>query len=208
MSYPWEVVWMTTQASGTPHAAALQEANPGVVTHVCHSPQGVGDGRQYLWRNCDRHIRRWWAANRESVLTDQVLFLEYDVYCNADLRDHLPVLGGDYGLAGPRIVSGLMDIRSYWPFEDIPRMPREMQALACAVAPLALVLITRAALDAVCERRYDPIFAEDIFCETRLPTVIRHAGFRVVAINLPDVHVTPHVPCGRGIFHPVKQPVL
>ena len=43
--YTYEAVLMTTQATGTPHAAHLQEANEGLVVHVRESVQGVGDER-------------------------------------------------------------------------------------------------------------------------------------------------------------------
>ena len=207
MTYPFEAVWMTTQASGTPHAEALQAANPGLRTHACFSPQGEGEELIQRWRNCDRNIRAWWDENRGLVESDQVVFFEYDVFCNVDLRDRLPVLGGPFGLAGPRIVSGLTEARNFWPFEDAPRLPRAMQALVCATAPLAVALLTRAALDAICSAEYDAIFAEDIFCEVRLPTVVRNAGFKVVAMDLPQVDCRPKPPTFPGIWHPVKTPV-
>jgi len=207
--YHFECVWMTTNVTGTPHAAALQAANPELRVHTCYSPQGeTPEDSRHRWRNCDRNIRGWWDENRAEVATDQVLFLEWDVFANVNLPDHLPSLGGNYGIAGPRILSPISD-RAFWPFqEDLPKLPREMEALACATAPLAVLLISRAALDAIQAPCYDAIFADDIFCETRLPTVIRHAGFRVVEMRLPDVGCKPMIPGpARGIYHPVKQPV-
>ena len=208
MSRPYEAVWMTTQASCTPHAAALQAANPGLVIHVCFSPQGdTPETRRDCWRNCDRNIRNWWRANRDAVTASQVLFLEWDVFCDVDLAERIRPLGETQGLAGPRILSPLSD-RAFWPFaEDLRKLPRDMDALACASAPLAVLLLSRAGLDAVLEARYDAIFQEDIFCETRLATVMRHAGFRVGGLDLPQVGCKPVIPTFPGVWHPVKLPV-
>lgn len=207
MCYPFEIVWMTTRASGTPHAAALQAANPGLRIHTHTAPDETGPDRVHAWRNCDRNIRDWWRKKSPIVTADAVLFLEYDVYCDVDLRNHIPTFSGNFGCAAASILSGLRDIRRFWPFADIPRLPRSMQALACATAPLAVLLISRAALDAMLHPLHDAIFAADIFCETRLPTVIRFEGFQVHPMPLPQVGCTPCQPTHPGIWHPVKSSV-
>lgn len=199
---------MTTQATGTPHAARMQKANEGMMVHVWESAQGLGDDRRRMWRNCDRNIREWWRVHRDEVQTDSVLCLEWDVFADVDVRKFIPPLATDCGIAAASIVTPVTAIRSYWPFEDIFRLPREMQGLACATAPLAVLLISRAALDAVLSTEYDAIFSADIFCELRLPTILRYAGFGVAAMDLPNVHCTPCRPTEPGIWHPVKTSVL
>ena len=87
--------------------------------------------------NCDRNIRSWWRDHRNLVRTDLVLFLEYDVLCNIDLRPVIPLPEAARGIAGPRVMSCVTDGRSYWPFRDIGRLPREMQGFAIALTPLA-----------------------------------------------------------------------
>jgi hypothetical protein len=207
-AYPYAVVWMTTPYSGTPHAVSLQAANPGLDIRVCNSVHGRTQEERYQrWRNCDRNIRSWWRINRADVEADSILFLEWDVFCDVDLRSVIPPRPPGVGIAGAEIMSGLADARRFWPFADIPRLPREMHAIACATAPLAVLLISRAALDAILAPAYDAVFAADLFCELRLPTVIRHAGFGVAALDLPGVTATPAVPTEHGIFHPVKHPV-
>ena len=64
-----------------------------------------------------------------------------------------------------------------------------------------------AALDAVLHPLHDAVFAANIFCEMRLPTVIRFEGFGVAAMDLPQVVCTPQTPTFPGIWHPVKLPV-
>lgn len=194
---------MTTQASGTPHAAALQEANPGLDIRVRISPQETGKN---LWRNCDRNLREWWRQNRETVTQESVLFLEFDVFCNVALGPRIPPLAKGCGIAAAAIVTPVARRCSYWPFEDLLRLPRPMLGLACATAPLAVLQVSRKALDAILSPEYDALFAADIFCELRLPTAIRHAGFGVAEIRLPDVGCIPVTPTHPGIWHPVKLP--
>jgi hypothetical protein len=199
---------MTTQASGTPHAAALQASNPGLEIHAHYSRQGATQSERFhLWRNCDRNIRAYWRDHRHLVQAGHLLFLEYDVFCDVDLRSVIQPSFTRFGIAAAQILSGLTDRRSFWPFDDIPKLPRSMQALACATAPLALLLISSDALEAIISPSYDPVFEADIFCELRLPTIIRHAGFSAVSMPIPHVTATPATPDSPGIWHPVKQPV-
>ena len=207
MTYPFTAVWMTTPATGTPHADALQRANPGLAVAVQSSPQGVGDEQRLRWRNCDRNIRSWWFANRATVATDAVLFLEFDVFCDVDLRQVIPPLATGCGIAAASMVTPVSHRMSYWPFEDLLQLPRTMQGIACAAAPLAVLLIRREALDAILDPEYDVLFAADIFCELRLATVIRHAGFGVASMALPEVICQPRRPTHSGIWHPVKTAV-
>lgn len=208
MSASFEIVIMTTAVSGTPHERALRDSNPGIPIHVRESIQGEGADLETRWYNCDRNIRAWWRSMRELVCAREVLFLEYDVFCNVDLTSLIRPLPLHAGIAAAKIMSGVRDRRSFWPFADIPRLPREMTALACATAPLAVLLISRRALDAIIDPRYDAVFEDNVFAEVRLPTVIRHAGFSPIEYPLPDVGCVPFRPGGRsGIFHPVKEPV-
>lgn len=199
---------MTTQATGTPHAAALQAANPGLEIHACYSSHAATQQeRLHLWRNCDRNIRAYWRDHRHLVAADAVLFLEYDVFCDIEITHLSAALDRGVDIAGAEVKSCVRHLRSYWPFEDIPRLPRFMQGLACAIAPAGVLLISRPALDAILAPEYDAVFAADIFCEVRLPTVIRHAGLNVGSLPLPFVDATPKTPTSPGIWHPVKSQI-
>ena len=208
-TYPYEIVWMTTQATGTPHAAALQAANPGLRIHV-KSPAAAGNGpgqeRTGAWRNCDRNIRVWWRDHRGQVTTESVLFLEYDVLVNVPLLPVVPSMTPGVGIAGAAVLTAVADGRKYWPFRETNRLPVAIRSHAIGIAPLAFLQISRHALDRLIDQCYDQAFAADIFCELRLPTVIRHAGYQVAALDLPEVGVKPLQPGPgeRGIFHPVK----
>ena len=209
--YPYELVWMTTEKHGTPHARALLAANPGLSIHVSSPPAGAdGEAYFYGWRNCDRNIRAWWRANGAAVAKDEVIFLEYDVFCNMGLSAVLPPLARGVGAAGGRIMTAVADRRTFWPFCEIHRLPLHLRSFAIGIAPLAFLQISRAALDDLCDPEYDAVFALDLFCELRLPTVIRRCGYNIMPLPLPGVGVRALHPRpeDRGIFHPVKHPVL
>lgn len=204
--YFFEAVILTTQATGTPHAGALQAANPGLKIHVCEAPDAPdAEARLRAWRNCDNNLLTWWREHGGEVAAAQVLALEWDVYCNTDLRTVIRPPAWQSGLAAARILSGVSERRKYRFFEEAERLPASMRALAVAAAPLAVLRVSRTALDACLAPEYADVFREDIFCEMRLPTVIRHAGFHVAELGLRHVDATPKRPAGIGIFHPVKE---
>ena len=151
------------------------------------------------------NLLTWWLEHGGEVAAAQVLALEWDVYCNTDLRTVIRPPAWQSGLAAARILSGVSERRKYRFFEEAERLPASMRALAVAAAPLAVLRVSRTALDACLAPEYADVFREDIFCEMRLPTVIRHAGFHVAELGLRHVDATPKRPAGIGIFHPVKE---
>lgn len=205
--YDFEVVWLTSGGRGTPHAAALQAANPDVISHVWSEPETGVEG----WRNCDRNVREFWLACGDQVQADRVLFLEYDVFVNVDLRTLIPPEKRRVGLVGARLMTPVRDGRTFPPFGEVERLPREMRGLAIGIVPFAVALLTRAALDALAQPQHDALFKADIFCELRFPTMVRVSGFAVEGCPLwPAVTTTPRrtAPTAPGLYHPVKFPVL
>ena len=210
MSLFFEVCILTTVAAGTPHAEALVRANPEVVLHIHRSPKASGAAHQESWRNADRPIRDWWIKRREKVAADFVLFLEWDVYANIDLRTVFTEEMTSAGLVAPCLKSAVTDRRAWQQFDGISRLPDAIRPHACGVEPLAVILLSRAALDAISSPEWDDVFALDLYGDLRLPTLVRHSGFDVVAsTRMPDVgtrRMTPR-PGDRGVFHSVKKEV-
>ena len=165
---------MTHPGAGTPHLANLRASNPGLKVHVAMGATGRGRAEaERIWRAGDRRILTWWRQNRGEVRARRVAFVEWDVVVNMDLRPmeacgaemigrEMPRRGGDW---------------VFW--REVPRLDPELRAHATGLAPLAFVLIDRACLDALLLPRWDKIFAADIYCELRLPTVARAMGFSV-----------------------------
>jgi hypothetical protein len=207
MSYDFEVVLMTTAATGMPHASALQTSNPGLIMHV-HEAPGMGNKGEEWW-NCDRNFREWWKTHRLNVQAERVLFMEWDVFCNVDLRQWVPSAKRFHGMICAQLKTPIRD--SGWPgFREVERLPREMEAYAIAAVPSALLMLDRDALDAIADARWDALFAQDVLSELRLATLVRYLGYQVAdCAKWSRVTTTPQVPgpSFRGILHSVKEEV-
>ncbi len=196
---------MTTPGRGTPHLGMLKAWNPTLDVVVVETPEEGTDG----WRNYDRQIRQWWIDNGPTHVGTRVLFLEWDVLVQRDLREVFPVAAAVAGIEGAAVKMPVRDRRSWPVFNELDKMPPGMRDNARGIAPLSVVMISADALDAIVSELYDAAFEADIFCELRLPTAILHAGF-VVAVNagLAQVGCTRIArpsPDMVGVFHPVKK---
>ena len=203
---PFELVWMASQAIGTPHASAVQSANPDLRTHTFYYPQ-ASEERGTAWRNGDRNIRNAWRDLRGKIIADAVLFFDWDVFANVDLAAVIPTMPAGVGMLAARVFLPVRDARSCQPFSEVGKLPRDMAAVG--VEPLGCMLLTRGALDALLDPIHDPLFNADVFSELRLPSVVTACGYQVSAMDLPHLATTPMtVPAGaKGIFHPVKNTV-
>lgn len=204
MSEPdFHCVIMTSGDRGTPHLAALQASNPALTIGSLVAPETGEDG----WRNCDRNIRTWWRENGAAVTTRRVLFLEYDVLVNCDLTEAFPPTDHPPGIEGVSVQQQVRDGRSWLPFRELDRLPESMRSKACGLAPLAVVMLSRNALEDLCDPRLDEVFAADIFSELRLGSVVRHLGYLAAANpRLAQVDCKPIANPGNapGIWHAVK----
>lgn len=204
-AYDFEVVWMTSGDHGVPHAEAIDLSNPNLSKWVHDSgDHSLGsDG----WRNCDRSIREFWKGAREHVHAKRVLFLEWDALVTIDLRTIFPAGALRYpGIEGVGVKSLVRDGRSWGPMKEANRLPAEMRLAACGIAPLAVLMISSEALGAIIDPKFDPLFEADIFCELRLPSLLKWLGF-AISDNPALSNVKPGpilYPTEPGIFHAVK----
>jgi hypothetical protein len=211
MTRPITIVWLTQQSIGTPHAGHLQAANPEVAILTHHAPEvETPEVRFRAWRNCDRNIREFWRTRRDEVLTDEVLFLEWDVFVNVPVDAVLPPPDPGVGITGA-MVGSVVHNRAWTGFAELQRLPRRMWAHAIGMIPSAVLLLRRTALDALADDAWDDLYAADIISELRTGTLLRYLGHGVAACHLWE-YVTPP-PLRRmigemqGICHPVKKPV-
>lgn len=202
-AYPFETVILTSRGRREIHAAALRRANPGVEIHVWEGPDTGVDA----WRNCDRNIRQAWRELAGTIRTGHVLFLEWDVRCDVDLRTVFPDL--PQGLMVAHLKSPVADRRAWLPFRELDRLPENIRHHAIGCVPSAVALMSRQCADMLASQALDYLFALDIISEIRMGSAVREAGFRVVsnpALRL--VGTTPMLPpAAPCICHPVKQEV-
>lgn len=200
------VVILGTQSSGMPHAAALQAANPEVDIRLVMAPEDVGEARKVLWRNCDRNIRDWWIQSRDTTDAERVLFLEWDVFCNVPLRDVMPWTPAD--MVGAWMATAVRDGRTWPGFREAARLPRSIQHHAVGIWPSAVLLFSRACLDAIADPQWADVYERDILSEIRTATIARACGFTVGSCDQwsqVTVHPRPLPAGASGIYHPIKR---
>jgi hypothetical protein len=180
---------------GFPWLAQLREGNPHAEIHL--APDLRSGAKVELWRNADRHLRAWWRECRSVVKGEVVWVLEYDVMVIGELP---PFHGA--GLAGK---DAAPPVDWEWWSERV-RLGALSQR-AQGLAPLGVLVMRRAVLDAIASPEWAPWFAADIFCELRFATIAAASGFPVETIELPKVewHRVPKPSPGQtGIYHSVK----
>ena len=202
-------VILTTAATGTPHLETMRAHNPGLEIEVHEAVQPPGETlRREAWRNCDRNILRWWDEAKFRTDADYVLALEYDVFANVALVDTLPQNPPD--VLAARLAHPVRDGRSWPPFRELCKLPAAMRQMACGVVPLAVLGLSRRALEEFSHPAWEALLGADIFCELRLATIAATAGLKM-AENPQWKHVgtCPVLPPAgfRGIIHPVKMEV-
>ena len=200
------VVFLTTPLLGLPHLKHFHDMNPGLEYHVCMTPDGINAAeKHHMWRNCDRHIRDFWKAHRTSVKADYVIFMEHDVLCNDSVKKRIPNL---LGMSGAKVVDGILSEHTHWNWaSEVVRLPEGVRSDR-VIVPQAVIQFSRDCLDAICQPEYDTVFAADIFCELRLPSVVHAAGFPIQVIEgLDEVqwHEVSVQGTGKGIWHAVKK---
>lgn len=195
---------MTTAVSGLPHQQEFTASNPEIRQHRCDNTEYQGDERFQAWRNVDRNIRAWWRNHGHEVASDHIVIFEWDVRCNLPITSLFTPFEG---LLCSQI-KRLDDPGERWRwFDEIPKLPPELGRHPLGVVPLGVLQFSRRALDAMCAPEFDELFAADLYCEMRTPTLLNHLGFEIR--TQPSLkHVTwyplPYIWFRKGIFHPVK----
>ena len=196
------------------HLALIRAHNPGVPVIPLtddvadHLPDGV-DVREFPdpfaqsnpWRRCDAMLYRWFAHRQ--LTAKRYLYLEYDCLCTCNLQEaYAAVWNEDVAAA---VLSDPTYSSWMW-FDEIPRLSSEDKPFAYGAAPLAGMFFSHRAL----ERIVEGVSRADVFCELRLATASRKAGFAPVQLP-PALRKTlrsaPYfrVPKEPGLYHPVKM---
>jgi hypothetical protein len=169
------IVIFTHQGQESIHLDVIESSNHGAVS-VWQSVRN--DENKTAWANCDRNIRDWWKSERESKTNDHFLLLEWDVFLNVDADETIPskLIGDDCVAAS--VLTPYGSGRSFKPFRtDSHKMPLELRRCQCGIVPLGCLYMSRIALDALCDQKWDSIMESDVFSELRIGSILRSEGF-------------------------------
>ena len=194
-----QCVVLSHQGSGTPHLTLLRETNPWLAVSVWQSV-----GKRGSFPNCDRNIRDWAKASPQKA--ERILFLEYDVRVSGDITEHFTVSHGD--VEGAWVLPHILRDKHFAFGYGLNALPDDMRNTACVLAPLAVLVVRREALEYLTSPQWDELFEITTDSEVRLPSVFCHGGFSVVE-NPTLTHVrcqTRQLPKNGDsvIRHPVK----
>lgn len=192
------LVWLTHGTAGVPHQSHFTLANPDVDQRI-HAA-----GIDVTWFHADKNHYQWWRDNRDTITTPYILFFEYDVLCNVTLS-----VPDDFkGCAAINMIK--YPDRPKWLNEVDPTVfPVAYRPFVYRVAPLAVLLADRAALDSLLLEEHAPLWDMEIYCEDRLPTIMAASGIQLSSLAYgasSESWQQPYKPGHYSIFHPVKEP--
>jgi len=154
-----------------------------------------------VWRNNDRYIREWLRNNYHKILHNNIAFVEWDVLITINLPN-INVCGfiGKH-LQRPGINEWV------W-FNEIDRLGK-YKTHAMGAAPFAIQFMDKEAVNTWMSNEYDDIYAKDIFCELRVPTIMNYAGIKMSEYSLPFVewHTIKYNKNIPGIYHAIKYAI-
>lgn len=132
-----------------------------------------GTPKEYYWSNADLPIYIAYDASREQVQADRYIHLEWDCYCNVDLREfYKEVWNADLGAR--HVIDPASD--PDWVFfgeKYSQTYPSKAAANVCGAAPFAGVLLSDRALSLICEELKNDVGWRTTFCELRLGTLAK-----------------------------------
>lgn len=196
-----------TGRAKAPHVSQLLTHNPGVGVFACFGPRG--QAREEAWRNCDRTLRNWWAANRWRVPGEKIAVLEWDALVTCTL----PRPEGDLVVKEIKTQASTPDWK--W-FEENGRMPHWINHRV-GVVPFGVSFWSRRALNMLTRPEFNDLFASDVFCELRTGSIISEtfgsnpslrSDYGIKTLDMPNVEwfELPY-DGGEGIYHAVKHPI-
>lgn len=193
------LVWMTDRKNKAIHQYHFTATNPGVEQHVYVAEPDV------TWYTNDLNHMRWWRDNRDRVTTPYVVIFDWDVLCNARL-----VVPNDFkGCACINMIEYPARHSYNRPWEP-DSMPEPYRKHLHTTAPLGVLVVDRAALDALLLPEHAHLYEQRLWCEDRLPTIMAASGISLHSLEYAASDKEweqPYKPGHHSIFHRVKKPV-
>ena len=197
------------------HLEILRAQNPYPVIAVCNAATTHVDGAldvdclskdgslEPKWHSPDTILYRWFL--RGGIRARRYVFLEWDTLATMPVREFYAEVWEEHAAAST-VKTIENDPDWYW-FWQMGRLPSALRPKAAGVVPFNGLFLSHQALSAITSR---PIPA-DIFCEFRVATLLRYAGFEPRPFpsakqrmnsyerTLIDFHQDR-----PGIYHPIK----
>lgn len=156
------------------------------------------------WLNADTPAQRWYRHG--GIRAERYIHLEWDAEATLPVREfYREVWNADAAASAIQLIE--RDPDWFW-FHQVDQLPTDLRPHAAGLTPLNGFLLSDRALAAVAAAPPLP----NIFCELRLGTLLRHAGFALTpfaphraATNQWLAEMIPRDRAVPSIYHPVKQ---
>ena len=198
------------------HLDRLRRLNPYPVVALCNASPARVEGAldvdrltsewsaEDKWGGADAALYAW--MRHGGLHAERYVFLEWDALATMPVREfYAEVWDADAAAASAKRAED--EPGWYW-FGQVGLLPEAMRPHAGGLAPLNGTLLSHRALAAVAAGPVPP----GIFCELRLGTLVRHAGFELADFPPEKARMnscTPDAidfdPARPGIYHPVKE---
>jgi hypothetical protein len=117
--------------------------------------------------NADLIWRQWFISYGRDMGHCRFIWVEYDTNCQVSLSTWLAEVWHK-DVAASQVYGS-----EWWWHKQIQFLPRSWQSYASGIAPFNMTMLSRAALEAYAN---EPMH-ESLFCELRMPTFFKKAGF-------------------------------
>ncbi len=199
------------------HLELLRRLNPFPVVAVCNACSDCVDGAvdvhllsnrwssEDKWSSADSILYRWFLHG--GVRAQRYLMLEWDTLATAPVKEFFGELW-DRDVVGTSVKLHETHPEWHWFREQMHLLPPALRQHAAGIVPFNGLLLSHRALSAVVDADPPP----GIFCELRIGTLLRSAGFELAEyppdkqrmnsfhlLNISFDGITP------GIYHPIKH---
>jgi len=201
-----------------PHYEWLVKYNADLDIHIIIGEDSLY-GKEYNWKNGDMPLRKWWKNNKEKVIGQGILVIEWDalVACKIpELPDELDLASkwyfeepfeDRYNWKKKSMTDPSWTPNNWWWWPEIPKLKLKEDQRAVGLVSLGCFFLKRWVLDAVCKEEWDHLYEDSIISEMRFPTIASIEGAKIGEIPLPNVSYK-EVEIGKyeGIYHGIKKP--
>jgi hypothetical protein len=203
-----------------PHIENIYKHNPQSDVRIIVD-RDSSKGKEYYWKNGDKSLRKWWKMNCNSVMSEEIIIVEWDTL----IDDVLPNMPKEFDLVGYKKIEENLKTRgkcvrkwmkdptwkneNWWWWPDISEMELDENTSAVGLISFGFYMTRKWVLDSVCNSKWDKIYKKSIQNELRFPTIAKLEGARIGEIDLPFVHHKEMKYQNiSGIYHPIKEALL